>query len=40
MKSDLPYLCHIAESIAAIESYVQGGREAFMRQRLIQDAVI
>lgn len=40
MKSDLPYLGHIAESIAAIESYVQGGREAFMQQRLIQDAVI
>ena len=40
MKSDLPYLGHIADSIEAIESYVADGRDAFMRQRLIQDAVI
>ena len=40
MKSDLPYLGHIADSISAIETYVRGGRDAFMTQRLIQDAVI
>jgi uncharacterized protein with HEPN domain len=40
VKSDHPYLGHIADSIAAIETYVAGGREAFMRDRLIQDAVI
>lgn len=40
MKSDLPYLGHIADSIAAIRSYVADGRDAFMQQRLIQDAVI
>jgi uncharacterized protein with HEPN domain len=40
VKSDLPYLGHIADSIAAIESYVTGGRDAFMRERLVQDAVI
>lgn len=40
MKSDLPYLGHIADSIAAIESYVASGRNAFMKERLIQDAVI
>ena len=40
MKSDRPYLGHIADSIAAIESYVARGRETFLRQRLIQDAVI
>lgn len=40
MKSDLPYLGHIADSIAAIESYVAGGREVFMTQRMVQDAVI
>lgn len=40
MKSDLPYLGHIADSIAAIETYVTGGRDAFMAQRLIQDAVL
>jgi uncharacterized protein with HEPN domain len=40
VKTDLPYLGHIAESIAAIETYVAGGRDAFMKERLIQDAVI
>jgi uncharacterized protein with HEPN domain len=40
VKSDLPYLAHIADSIAAIETYVAGGREFFLRDRLIQDAVI
>jgi len=40
VKSDLPYLRHIADSIAAIESYVRDGRETFRRERLIQDAVI
>ncbi len=40
MKSDLPYLEHIADSIAAIERYVASGRGAFMAERLIQDAVI
>ena len=40
MKSDIPYLAHIADSIAAIQTYVAGGRDAFLRERLIQDAVI
>ena len=40
MKTDLPYLGHIADSIAAIENYVAGGRDAFIHERLIQDAVI
>jgi len=40
VKSDRPYLGHIADSIAAIESYVAGGRETFLQERLIQDAVI
>jgi uncharacterized protein with HEPN domain len=40
VKSDLPYLAHIADSIAAIDSYVADGRELFKRERLIQDAVI
>jgi len=40
VKSDLPYLGHIADSIAAIEGYVAGGRDVFMSTRLIQDAVI
>jgi uncharacterized protein with HEPN domain len=40
VKSDRPYLEHIADSIAAIESYVASGREGFLRTRLIQDAVV
>ena len=40
MKSDHPYLAHIADAISAIENYVAGGRDAFLRQRMIQDAVI
>jgi uncharacterized protein with HEPN domain len=40
VKSELPYLGHIADSIAAIESYVAGGRERFLGERLVQDAVI
>jgi uncharacterized protein with HEPN domain len=40
VKSDLPYLAHIADSIAAIELYVADGRGVYLRERLIQDAVI
>jgi uncharacterized protein with HEPN domain len=40
VKSDTPYLGHILDSIAAIETYTAGGRDAFMADRLIQDAVI
>lgn len=40
MKSDLPYLAHIEDSITAIQTYIAGGRDAFLRERLIQDAVI
>ena len=40
MKSDLPYLAHIADSIAAIEGYVAGWRDVYLRDRQIQDAVI
>lgn len=40
MKSDLPYLSHIDDAIAAIEIYVADGREIFLRERMIQDAVI
>jgi uncharacterized protein with HEPN domain len=40
VKSDLPYLGHIADSIAAIEEYVAAGQDAFLDQRMIQDAVI
>lgn len=40
MKSNLPFLGHIADAIAAIEAYTGGGRDAFMADRLVQDAVI
>ncbi|HYI06870.1 MAG TPA: HepT-like ribonuclease domain-containing protein [Reyranella sp.] len=36
MKSDLPYLGHINDAIAAIETYVAGGRETFLRERMIK----
>jgi uncharacterized protein with HEPN domain len=40
MKADRPYLAHIADAIASIETYVAGGHETFMREKLIQDAVV
>lgn len=40
MKSDLPYLGHIADSIAAIERYTRDGTDAFLAHPIIQDAVI
>lgn len=40
MKSDCLYLQHILDSIAAIETYVSDGEESFLRERIIQDAVI
>ena len=40
MKSDRPFLGHIMDSIGAIESYVAAGREHFLNERIVQDAVI
>jgi len=40
VKSDLPYLGHIADSIAAIEEYVAAGKDASLDQRMVQGAVI
>lgn len=40
MKSDKPFIKHIAASIVAIESYVAGGRNVFMREQMIRDALI
>jgi uncharacterized protein with HEPN domain len=34
------YLAHILECIDRVEQYTHGGREAFFREALIQDAVI
>jgi uncharacterized protein with HEPN domain len=40
MKDDRLYLIHIGECIQRIESYVAGGRSAFMASTLVQDAVV
>ena len=40
MKSDRPYLGHILDSIDAIERYVAPGRDHFLGERMVQDAVI
>ena len=40
MTRDRLYLIHILECIEKIESYTVDGREAFMKSRMIQDAVI
>jgi uncharacterized protein with HEPN domain len=40
MKDDNLYFIHIMERIERIESYIQDGREEFLRSRLVQDAVI
>lgn len=40
MKSDQPYLGHIADCMDAIEKYVGGDRDRFIRERIVQDAVI
>lgn len=40
MKDDRLYLIHIRESIARIEEYTAGGREAFFADRKTQDAVL
>jgi uncharacterized protein with HEPN domain len=39
MKTDKLYLIHIGECIDRILEYVTDGREAFMRETLIQDGV-
>ena len=40
MKNDLFYLSNIQECIEAIESYTNDGKDSFMKNRMIQDAVI
>jgi len=40
VKSDRLYLEHILDSSRAIETYVAGGKDSFLNERLIQDAVI
>ena len=40
MKDDRVYLGHIRDAIHDIEQYTAGGRDAFMGDRMQQDAVI
>ena len=40
MKDDRVYLGHIRDAIHDIEAYTAGGRDAFMSDRMQQDAVI
>ncbi|MBE0582241.1 MAG: DUF86 domain-containing protein [Desulfofustis sp.] len=40
MKDDSVYLVHIEDAIANIQGYVVGGRETFLANKMIQDAVI
>jgi uncharacterized protein with HEPN domain len=40
VKSVLPYLGHIVDSIVAIERYTSAGKDAFMAQTIVQDAVV
>ena len=40
MKNDLLYLSNIQECIAAIESYTCDGKNTFIQNRMVQDAVI
>ena len=40
MKSDLLYLEHIIDRAAAVQRYFAAGKDGFMRERMVQDAVI
>lgn len=40
MKNDLLYLQHISDALAKIITYTEQGRDAFMNQPMVQDAVI
>ena len=40
MKNQLLYLSNIKECIENIENYTQGGKVVFLKQKIIQDAVI
>jgi len=37
---DLDLLSYIEESIALIEQYSQGGRQVFLREQIVQDAIL
>ncbi len=40
MKEDRVYLAHIRDAIDRVESFTSGGRERFLADAMVQDAVI
>lgn len=40
MKDDRLYLVHITDRLGRIANYTEGGRDAFMRSPVVQDAVM
>jgi len=40
VKDDRLYLVHIADRLERIADYTEGGRDAFMRSPVVQDAVM
>ncbi len=40
MKDDKVYLAHIDDAIAQILAYTAGGRDEFVKNRMVQDAVV
>ncbi len=40
MKDDRVYLAHIRDAIQRIDAFTAGGRDAFMADSMVQDAVI
>jgi uncharacterized protein with HEPN domain len=40
MKDDKVYLVHIADAVGEIRAYTAGGRDEFMTNRMVQDAVL
>ena len=40
MKSERVYLIHILDCIARIETYTSGGRQVFLHDPMVQDAVL
>jgi len=38
--TQLAYLCHMRDALAAVREYTAGGREAFVASSMIQDAVL
>ena len=40
LPTQLAYLCHMRDALAAVREYTAGGRDAFFASPMIQDAVL